>query len=505
MKWTISAGAIARLVSLPGWLPGIARGASLALMGRLANAVCHFAAMVLIARGLGQAQFGVYAFALELSFLLCMVSDGGMSIVLIREIARDKDRAPEFLANAMLLRVFLSGAAMLLILMVGRVLTLNPTEARALSALGAANLLFMWGNLAIAVFRAYERMELEGMVVAVQGLTLLTFVLLVTVVWRGALDLDTVVIGPVWASAVMVIIGLGVSIRWLVKPRFVMEPAMLKQLIREGLPILTAFLLMRGYRSASVVALQRTSSAAEVGTFNAAYRLVDSLGLVPIVAGAALLPALSRVATTSRAELLSMSTGALRAVFSLALPVALGTTVLSGRVVLLFFGEVYAGAALPLRVMIWGIACFFLSYVLKTVLEATGRQMLWTRALVVGLLAALTANAVLVGRYGVLGASMAALIAEVTVLLLAFYCVSRRLPVARELHFVPRTLLSGLIMVAGIYPMRSHSLFIAVPVGALLYGGSLLLGEMALRDRRRPRQVSAATEEREARGPENDR
>ncbi len=453
----------------------IAWNAVLALTGRVLGSLCHFFTLILIARGLGKAQFGLYAFSMELTFLLCIISDGGMSVVITREIARDKDAAARYVGNALFLRILLSGITFFLILMAGRISDLNIEEMNILLVLGLGNLLLMWGNFTIAIFRAYEKMIYEGILVALQGLSILAFMVFVVYVWRSANNLNVIMIGPVLASGLMVVIGHTIAFGRVVKPHLRVDWALMKLLLKEGAPILIALFLVRAYRTTSIIALEHMRSTVELGLFNVAFRLTDNLQVIPVVVCAALLPTFSRYAMHSRTQLLDICADAFRSLFLIGFPIAIGTTVFAKRIILLLFGEEYANATLSLQILIWAIFCFFLSYVLKTLMEAINRQVLWSYALFVGLCVSLGLNVLLVRSGGVLGASLAILIADSAILGMSLYFVSRGFPIVRLVRFVPRILFSGLIMAVVIFPIRSYNLFLAVPLGALIYGSSLFL------------------------------
>jgi O-antigen/teichoic acid export membrane protein len=171
----------------------------------------------------------------------------------------------------------------------------------------------------------------------------------------------------------------------------------------------------------------------------------------------------------------------------LALPVAVGLTILAAPVIEVVYGSRYGEAAPVLRILVWGLALLYLNAPVGHVIFSSdqGRRYLpWALANTGGY-AALTV--LLVARYGILGAAVGFVVAEATgfaIQLRFVRTVVGRLPSLPAILWRPAiaaTAMAGALdlgLALGILPL------LLIPVGALVYGAILaLLGEVRAEDR----------------------
>ena len=93
-------------VFVPGSeLPRFAGNALWLMSGEAVGKVASFLFVVIVARGLGAAQYGYFNFALSFMPLFLMLGADGIEFTLIREIARDKTRLSELFVTGLVLRV----------------------------------------------------------------------------------------------------------------------------------------------------------------------------------------------------------------------------------------------------------------------------------------------------------------------------------------------------------------------------------------------------------------
>src|SRR3989338_237748 len=79
---------------------------SLSLSEIVAKALQLFI-FVYIARSYGKSDFGNFGFAIAFSAIFAVLTDFGMSSLLIREVSRDKKKLKKYFSNAILMKVFL--------------------------------------------------------------------------------------------------------------------------------------------------------------------------------------------------------------------------------------------------------------------------------------------------------------------------------------------------------------------------------------------------------------
>ncbi len=455
----------------------IMRNASLAMLGTAFNLVCFLIAGIVIARYLGTELFGVYSFAVSTSLVFTALSNGGLRglmIILIREVARDQQKAGAYLGSVLLINLALTVFTLVLLPPIVTMMGLSPLKVKAVYIAILANLIQIYGRLAIATFRAFERMAYEGVLLVLQGLAFLVLVLAAIYTKANVL---TILVALLTSYILMTWSGYFLVSKHLIRPTFRMDISLWKFLVKEAAPIGVAFFLMTPYDRIGAIALEAFRGSSEVGLFSTAFSLTRNFTFIPFVFTGAILPIFSRIAISSRQELSLAYAKAFKLLLIIGLPLAVGSTLLAKPIILLIYGVEFAEASIALQVVAWSIPVFFLSFATKTALEAINKQTLWTIAIAIGMLVHLVLNIALVPQMGVLGASLALLSADIMIFGVTFYFVSRELhpPIVAITVGPLKGLVSAALLGAAVYYFKSHNLFLLVLLGAVVYGSSLIL------------------------------
>src|SRR4030042_6205289 len=78
------------------------------ITGQMVNLLVGIASSVYIARTLGIDQFGMISWAFGLFGIMRAVASLGVNNVITRDIARNKDKAPEYLLSSFVVKLFAS-------------------------------------------------------------------------------------------------------------------------------------------------------------------------------------------------------------------------------------------------------------------------------------------------------------------------------------------------------------------------------------------------------------
>jgi len=452
---------------------GAARHAGLALAGNLLNQACFLLATVLIARGLGREQYGVYASAMALSIILSTLAAGGLDVILVREMARTPDRAGAYLGGVILLKVALTALVLLGLAALGGALGMPVEKLRALWFATLANLVRVHERTFVAAFRALGRMALEGVVLAVQGVLYAGLVL--ALAGRIA-DAGGAFLALLLSYLVSLSVGVGLLAWHGVRPGLMGALSASRFLGREALPVGVGALLAYLYERLPVLSLEALRGSSEVALFSSAFSLVRNTGVVPLVLAGAALPSLSRLAPQSRPRLEGAFASMGRLLFALALPLAIMGWAMAEPVMGAVFGSEYVEGYRAFRVLSLSVVAYFLTFLAKAGLEATDRQGRWTAALALGVVAGAALQVACVSWLGHVGAGLALVAADLFVLALAWRALQRRITLhaAEWAPFAARCLLSGGALAVALWALGAAGPAWRVLAGAAVYGGALL-------------------------------
>lgn len=441
------------------------RGSAIKLGAELLGRVLALVTALLIARGLGPAEFGVFAFLSGVAVLVSELGDLGLQGTAQRALVAPTLSLAAMLRAKALLAAGLAAAGVLAYLL----WPLAFRHGALLAPLVLYYLLAGWSEFLGVALRARGRRGSEA--VTILCLRATTLALVVLVFLRG-LGLH----GLAWALAASPALAILVGFALLRAAGAQPKPAAPEArtslpLLRLAFPLGVNGLLALLSLRVEILALPFFVDDRSTGLFAAALKVVDSLILVPAAIAAGAMPALTREAMRGGGGPVRERTATTVAL--LGVPAAVGLFALAPGVVRLLFGDEYAAASLPLRILAPALLAIFLNNVLLHALLALGRAPLLPRltALRVGVAALLALT--LIPRFGTFGAACGFTLSELVLLPLAARACAREGFAVPVLRGVSLALALSLPM-AFVLALLGGSALAAIVAGAVTYGLTLL-------------------------------
>jgi O-antigen/teichoic acid export membrane protein len=449
-------------VSAP--LGRVAKNSALRAGGYTLGAAMFFVAVIVIGRHLGVEDFGHYSFIVALVGVFQSMADMGVRNVFIRDVAVEPESVRARLGVARTLLVALSLVSLAGISALAFLLSL-PREVRlAMCLAGVASMVTFSALGYSAVLRAFERMDVDIFgFVAHKAL----FLVLMLAVARARLGLLGVFGGLLLAN-----LGLYAYYRALVerhhgRSRLSLDFRAALRLLTESFPLGTAEVLRRLLWQADRLVLTALSSAGAVGLFSAAYKFLEAAQPLAQNITLPLFPGFSRMARTDPERLRVSCERSLRLLFVISVPGAVILGLLAERILVTVWGRQYMAAAPALAVMAPVAALLLPTSLFAYFFTALERQRLYALSVAAGLGVKLVLGGLLVPGLAHVGAGIASLAAETTVLATGLLLL-RRLGVRRtgvmQLH---RPLLAALPLAGLCWVTRGLSLWWLL-AGALL-------------------------------------
>ena len=354
------------------------------------------------ARTLVADAFGVMALAMATGWLLGVATDAGLSMHLARESARRNDR--QLLIEVLRLR---AGMAYLAATMIAFV-----TPAMVPPHWKMQFVLVVFAQLTSAIvetiahfFRGIQRSEFESAIHAAQRFTTLALSLIVLTWWPRLDFLGAAMLIPaLLAMLVSCVVAWRLSLPG--SGDSVITPS---RFVRDILPLGAAVLISALYFRIDVYFIERWQGLETVGGYNAVFRLVEAMRLIPAAVMAVTFPMLVQSTDT---RLVQRIGGALGGVgFALAPIGVLG----SSFIVTLVYGTPYLYTAPTFAMLSLALPLFFLNYALTHQVIGWDGQRAYLLICVLALVANIAANVALVPSLGMFGAAIATLLTEVVV------------------------------------------------------------------------------------------
>lgn len=406
------------------WSPrGFARGAPARIVLKgVADAGGKAVTLIvtaLAARTLVSDAFGVLALAMTTGWLLGVATDAGLSMYLARETARHGARARALVGEVMGLR------------------TATAYTAAAIAALFSSWFvpphwrlqftLIVLAQLTSAVletlahfFRGLERSEIESALHLAQRA--LTLVLAVVVLWWWP-RLDYLGAAMLAPPLVALLIGGAIAWRLMWSPALAGREVRLKAdaaattgatltagvFVRDVLPLGAGVLLSALYFRIDLFFIERWHGLEPVGAYNAVFRLVEAMRLLPAAVMAVTFPLLVQTSDTRLVQKIGGSL-AIAGVLLAAVCIAASTWIVTA-----VYGVPYGYAAPAFAVLSLALPLFFLNYALTHQVIGWDGQRAYLGIAALALVANVAANLALVPSQGMVGAAIATVITELVV------------------------------------------------------------------------------------------
>ena len=440
-----------------GLLARVARNLVALTTSLILERAISFVLFLFIARWLGADALGEYALAFSFLAIFETASVFGQNLLVVREVARDRESAAHYLVNSSALVLLVSIASAFVMPHVARSLGYPASTVAYVSLMG---LVLIPDSLAVipeSVIQGWERMEYITLFRFLANLagTALAIVLLV----NGG-DLTSVL----WVIMAQRALLAALYIGWVwrrVRPLKWPNPKVVAGLARISAVFMAMNLFAAIYKNVDVWILRGTGSAAQAGYYSAADRPVQIVGLVAPLVMVAIFPSLTETYRISPERFARILRAGMRGLL-LTLPfIAMVITVAAPAFVDLAYGEGYQESVVPLQLLAWSLVPTFLAALLFRAILASNHERVSLRVAFVNMVFNGALNLLLIPHWGAVGASLVALLTPVVGLAQNYWFVERRLVHLEAGKNLLRPAV-GVLLSAALFLLLPHSLHLAV-------------------------------------------
>ncbi len=356
-----------------------------------------------LARHVGSDGIGAISTGTALNSMLLLIVGPGLTILLVREVAGNRDRVGQYLSNGIFLRALLVIPFIALTTFLAYQNNYAPETIMIVHLYTIVFVLDTIGEVMIATFRAYERMELEAALQITRDFTNIGLSLVgIALGW----PLLAIVAVSVVAQGLKFLMSIALVWKYITRVRPRIDLNFSKGLLLSSAPFGVLLIIQTVQAEFGTYILSVYHSAATVGIYAAANTLIVMLLFLPNSFASAIFPNFSRLHKHSPEGLKKFYQVCYKYLLILGFPLAVGTLLVGERAVLLVYGDEFAASAPVIRLM--AIFLFtIVGYANGALLYAIDQQRFyaWTQiiaALVNGLLCVL-----LIPSQGPVGAAVA--------------------------------------------------------------------------------------------------
>lgn len=421
------------------------------------------AVVIYTARVLGAEAYGQWNFAITVAAYFGVFVNLGVGPVGARELAQRPERLPELLSQIIPLKFLSSLVGLVLAAVVAWVIP-KPVEVKWLIFLCYLPLAMAFWHMDW-VFTGVERLHwlavgqvVEQLVAAVAIFILVHESAHVARLPLSALVGTTVGCGVMW---------------WMLwrhyRPlRFRPDLSESRRWLRASLPVAAAWILGQLNFSFDTVMLSFLRTDAEVGWYNAAYRLLAPLFLMRFTLMYSFLPVFSRLYAEDPTQLRPLATQTFRLVFLVAVPLGVGAWAAGQGVVDLVYGPGYEAAGPALWILAWAAVLMLPKVIATALLYGAGRQQTVMYITAGGVGVNILLNLWAIPRWGIQGAALTTVFCDVCALGGLWWLARGMMPSAAGALLV-RPVGCAAVMGALLWWLSPVPVWVMIPAGMFIY------------------------------------
>ena len=447
----------------------------------LFNKVIDFVFAMFYLRVLGPADAGSFATAIATAGIFEIISNFGLDILIIREVAQDRSKAPYYLLNTTVLRLAAGAVASvpIIVLVVGTGLISNPLSTAEIIAIVLIMIGMVFSGMSKGItglFYVYEEAETPAAMTTVTTILKVALGVLVLLLGAGFVGLATVSI--VVNVITLTILAALAFRRFDLAGPWRLDWQLQRRMVRLGYPLMLIHLLQTVFISIDVVLLRLmlTNGEEVAGWYSSAYKWFNALQIVPSFFTLALFPIISREIKNSLDAARRMYQMSLKLMLLLALPIAAVTSFMAYPLVDLLAGDQFLPqGAIALQLVIWSIPIGWLNSVTNYVLIALGLERMQPRAFALAVGFNVVANLLFIPAFTYVAASVTTILSEVVLLIVFSYYLQQRLPGLNWFRFAWRPLLATAAMIVAMWFGGQLHLAAGMALGLGVYAAGLWL------------------------------
>jgi O-antigen/teichoic acid export membrane protein len=443
------------------------------IIGKTVGDVFNFLFFTTLSRTYGQEGIGQYAFAMALASSLAVFADFGLYRRTVKEISRLTGSLGEYYRGIFFLRLLLSSAIFLLLLLTLSFLPLTWEIRLIILIIAAHQVMYSLIDGFTAVCVGREDMHLAGMLDAAFKAT--TALMGTIVVLAGGSLVISLAALPTMTFGQLLVVCQIVRRKY---GRFGLAArswSYITHTLYESLPYALSELLVQLSSRVDIVILTLILGVSASGIYHVAYRVVFIFLLIPNFIGIAMSPMLSKLYVNSREELIPLYQKSLNLIILIGLPAAAGLWLIAPGLIQLIFGKTFAESASILRILAWLLPLGFFRSILEIFLISCDRQVERARSQWWAAWVSFLCNMFFILVVGVKGAAIATVLSGT--FLVVLFAIRMR-PVLGWPRIGSRLGMSLVASISFTLPLMlfpSLSMDVMVPIAILLYSGALLL------------------------------
>ncbi|MBN1155420.1 flippase [candidate division KSB1 bacterium] len=426
-----------------------------------------FILLTFLGRVLGSSEYGIFTTALSIATIFEMFTDFGLRDISIRNVSRDKNETEKYIGNLLVWKILLCLVIYVLMLVIVNALGYEGRIKTIIYILTVSSFLKNMKYTFRIFFQAHDQFGWDTILVIIERLSLLGFGLAALFRWKSLMPFTLCFVSVRFIDFLITLIVLRFKISP-IKIHFNLK--FMKNLQIEAFPLGLFFVILTLFSYIDTVMLSLMRTYAEVGLYNAAFKIYEGITIVPTIFWLVFLPRLSELYAVNRDHHRGLAIRGVRYMFFAGLPTLTYGIIFSSFLIRFFFHQEFEGAILTLQILFFGIAFQYPNWMLNATLISINKQRVMMVLGLVSLVIKIALNLILISSYGYNGSAVATVISELLLfagLSIYLYWHRIKLPML-ELTVRPLVASATIYMLFRVFPMVPDILMILITAALYL-------------------------------------
>ncbi|MBN9391129.1 MAG: flippase [Chloroflexi bacterium] len=433
--------------------------------GQIILKLLSFLFTITIVRQLGTSNFGTYSTVVAFVGIFAVFSELGINNYAVREIAKDHNQAARLFANMVAIRLVFGILVLVIETGLAWVLGYSTLVIGLIAFTNITIFIYAVQGPLQTILEGFERYDLTAVFNIVYQLVFIGTGALFLLAGFGVPG----VIGASFCGALALTFVSYRAARRFTRLSSKIEFRSWLPLILFGLPFcITTFATLVSFKVDTVL-LSLWRLPTEVGWYSVAYNLVFTLLSLFLSFTGALVPSLSRKYQEDPAAVTRFFLGSVRYLWMLGLPIAVGTTFIAERLIVLLYGEPYAPAGMVLQILIWVLPVLVLTTLCGAVTTVFHLERKTARINIINATFNILLNLWAIQNYGLLGAAFMTVATEVLGLAQFMVLLRGHLAVSRVVIELLHPIIPVIFMASLLILLGELTVFLEIPLAGGFY------------------------------------
>lgn len=443
----------------------VAKNTAFLAVSEIIHKIVFFFLIIYATRILGVEDFGRYSFALAFAFVFSIFADMGISVIMQREIARKKSLAGRYLGSLIIFKMFLIiGLTIFIILLL---MLLGYSSEYFLVIIIACLAIFIESASAFfrILFVSFEIMEYDAALKILQVALTAIFGFYVLAKGWGLLAFIAIFL----LANIIVLIFSVILARKFTKLEFCIDIELWKSILKKALPLSLAIVFGVIYFRVVTLMLSWIQGDTSVGIYNAAFQIIGALLFFQVIYNKAIIPLLSKLFHESKNAFNRIVRLSMKYILTITLPMVIGITLLSERIISFLYTTEFANSAVPLQIIMWSYFLLFFGTLFYTALIAMDLEKKLMKIMGTGALVNIMLNILLIPMFDYTGAAIATVITQFC-MILVYVSVIRKNGVPLKITTEAiKPVIAVIAMALFLIRFSNMNLFLIIPLAAIVY------------------------------------